>query len=205
MTTSDLYIIHDQKNVIITQKSDTHWIFEVKRNGVLRADFLQLEKSLKIDVLLQGSGASCFLNCAYLLNKNKKINIDFDIKHNAPKTTSSQQIKGIVTDRSNASFQGVIEIPKSSQKCDGKQHHRAIVLSPEAAVNAIPQLEIWADDVICSHGSAIGPLDPNELFYMQTRGLTNAAARRLLLSSFLSDMMPSEFSKTIQQWMDENA
>ena len=61
MTISDLYIIHDQKNVIVTQKSDTYWIFEVKKNGLLRADFLQFEKSLKVDILLQENGASCFL------------------------------------------------------------------------------------------------------------------------------------------------
>ena len=99
---------------------------------------------------------------------------------------------------------GTIEIPKDSQKCDGRQNHRAVLLSDKAIVSATPQLEIWADDVQCAHGSAVGPLDKNQLFYLQARGLPKKLARHLLLQSFLGGLMPTEFDAIISKWMDEN-
>ncbi len=205
MTTSNPFLIHSQENVVIKNSDDKSWVFEVGKDGNLWADFLQMTDDLKVVVNLQDVNARCQINCAYLTNKNNKINIDIKVLHKSKNTTSEQHIKGIATDESRVSFKGIIEIPKSSQKCDGRQHHRGLVLSPKAKIEATPQLEIWADDVVCSHGSAIGPLDVNQLFYLQTRGLSESEAKKILLSSFLGDLMPEEFSDTIQQWMDENA
>ena len=77
-------------------------------------------------------------------------------------------------------------------------------MNPKATVSSTPQLEIWADDVQCAHGSAIGPLDKNQLFYLQARGLPEKQARHLLLQSFLGDLMPKDFDAIISKWMDEN-
>ena len=205
MTTSNSFLLHTQDNVIVKNPDENSWGFEVGENGNLWVDFLQISDDLKVFVNLQNENAKCKINCAYLTNKNNKINIDIKVLHKSKNTTSEQHIKGIATDESQVSFKGIIEIPKSSQKCDGRQHHRGLVLSPKAKIEATPQLEIWADDVVCSHGSAIGPLDANQLFYLQTRGLSEFEAKKILLSSFLEDLMPEEFSDTIQQWMDENA
>lgn len=205
MTTSNPFLIHTQANVVIKNPDKKSWVFEVGKNGSLWVDFLQLTDDLSVVVNLQGDAAKCKINCAYLTNKNNKLNINIKVLHKTKNTISEQYIKGIATDKSSVSFKGVIEIPKSSQKCDGRQHHRGLVLSPKAKIEAIPQLEIWADDVVCSHGSAIGPLDADQLFYLQTRGLSEKEATKILLNSFLGDLMLEEFSDTIQKWMGENA
>ena len=204
MTTSNPFLIHTQENVIIKNPDEKSWVFEVDKDGDLWVDFLQMDADLNVLVNLVGEDAKCKINCAYLTNKNNKLNIDIKVLHKCKNTASEQHIKGIATDESFVSFKGVIEIPKSSQKCDGQQHHRGLLLSPKAKIEAVPQLEIWADDVVCAHGSAIGPLDVNQLFYLQTRGLSEKEAKKILLSSFLGDLMPEEFSDTIQKWMGEN-
>ena len=205
MTISNPFLIHTQENVIVKNPDDKSWIFEVGKNGDLWVDFLQMTADLNVLVCLVDENAKCKINCAYLTNKNSKLNINIKVLHKYKNTISEQHIKGVATDESAVSFKGVIEIPKSSQKCDGRQHHRGLVLSPKAKIEAVPQLEIWADDVVCAHGSAIGPLDANQLFYLQTRGLSGHEAKKMLLNSFLGDLMPEEFSDTIQKWMDENA
>ncbi|MBQ3696166.1 MAG: SufD family Fe-S cluster assembly protein [Alphaproteobacteria bacterium] len=205
MTNSNPFLIHAQDQVVVKNPDEKSWVFEVGKNGNLWVDFLQMTDDLDVLVSLQGEAAKCKINCAYLTNKNNNLNINIKVLHKHKKTTSEQYIRGIVTDESAVSFKGIIEIPKSSQKCDGRQHHRGLILSPKAKIEATPQLEIWADDVICSHGSAVGPLDQNQMFYLQTRGIPENEARKILLSSFLGDLMPDEFSDTIQKWMDENA
>ena len=92
-------------------------------------------------------------------------------RNDAKKTISKQQIKGVATDSSSVHFDGQIVIPHGSQNCDGMQNHRGILLSEKAVISATPQLEIWADDVKCAHGSAIGPLAQDQLFYLETRGV----------------------------------
>jgi len=204
MTNSNPFLIHEQKGTDIQNPMDGQWVFNVQKDGFLRADFLQMDQNLNVLVVLAGEGAKCQINCGYLINKCNKININIKVLHKVKNTTSIQQIKGLVADSGCVDFVGTIEIPKDSQKCDGRQNHRAVLLSPKAIVSATPQLEIWADDVQCAHGSAVGPLDKNQLFYLQARGLTQKEARRLLLQSFLGDLMSTEFDAIISKWVDEN-
>lgn len=204
MTNSNPFLIREQKNVVIQNPQVGQWVFDVQKDGVLSADFLQTDANLDVLVCLSGEGAKSQINCAYLSSKNNVLNIDIKVLHNVKNTTSNQQIKGLATDDSYVQFNGIIEIPFDSQKCDARQNHRGILLSKKASICAIPQLEIWADDVQCAHGSAVGPLEKEHLFYLQTRGLTQSEARRLLLRSFLADMMPSDFENIIETWMDEN-
>ena len=205
MTTSNNpFLIRQSEATTIENPTSKEWLFRVAEGGILSADFLQTDADLSVRVLLEGIGAKCFLRCGYLLNKNNKINIDVQVVHKSRETVSEQQIRGIVTDMSQVSFTGTIRIPYDSQKCDGRQQHRGIVLSDQARVSATPQLEIWADDVKCAHGSAIGPLDQNQLFYLQTRGISEPDAKKLLLSSFFGDLMPVAFEPFIQNWMAEN-
>ena len=121
--------------------------------------------------------------------------------HKSPQTTSSQQSRGLAADKDHVSFCGTITIPYDSQKCDGHQNHRGIVLSDLAKISATPQLEIWADDVKCAHGSAIGPLDKNQIFYMQTRGISEQEAKKILLSSFFNGIVATDFDSYIQDWI----
>ena len=188
----------------IQNSSENYWEFYVAENGMLQVDFLQTDKDLNVKIFLVGHGAKSEINCGYLLSDNNKININIQAIHKSPETSSSQVIKGLVTDSSKVSFNGTITIPHDSQKCDGHQNHRGVILSDKAEIESIPQLEIWADDVKCDHGSAVGPLDEEQLFYLQTRGLSPSEARKLLLSSFFADLMPSDFNSYIQEWMDKH-
>lgn len=195
------FIIQQQIATQIDHPTQGNWVFRVGENGILQADFLQTDTDLKVSVYLSGPHATCHIRCGYLVNNNNKINIDIQVIHESKDTLSNQQIRGLVTDSADVHFTGTITIPYDSQKCDGRQNHRAVILSDKATVSATPQLEIWADDVKCAHGSAIGPLDREQLFYLQTRGLSESEAKKLLLSSFFSDLMPAEFNPVIEDWM----
>ena len=101
-------------------------------------------------------------------------------------------------------FDGIIRIPKDSQHCDGHQNHRAILLSDTASVQATPELEIYADDVKCSHGSAVGALDENHLFYLLSRGIPMDEAKKILLKSYVMEILPETWEQYVDEWMDEN-
>ena len=204
MMPSKLFLIEKEGKVTFKKRGASAWLFEVGSAGVLMADFLQLSEDLNVEVRLNGRGARCIINCGYLANKNNKLNININVLHKYKNTTSIQKIKGLATGESEVRFTGIIDIPQKSQKCDGRQNHRGVLLSPRAMICATPQLEIWADDVACTHGSAIGPLDPAQLFYLEARGLSEKEAQKLLLESFFSDTMPNDFRETIDQWMRKN-
>ena len=198
------FLIRNQTATEIQTMTDGQWVCRVGENGFLQADFLQTDTDLNLQIFLNGKGAKCEINCGYLLSDNNKININIQVIHKTSETYSSQVIRGLACGQSKASFNGTITIPHDSQKCEGYQNHRGVILSEKAEIESVPQLEIWADDVKCNHGSAIGPLDEEQLFYLQTRGLSLSEAKKLLLSSFFADLMPTAFEMNIQEWMDKN-
>lgn len=202
MTLSDNpFLIRSKLATQITRTSPTDWQVEVGENGSFSADFLAVNTDLNITVSLSGSGAKCILNAVYLCNDNNKIDINIHVLHKNGNTTSFQQIRGLAADKGQASVLGAITIPYDSQKCDGHQNHRGIILSNSAKISATPMLEIWADDVRCAHGSAIGPLDKNQIFYLQTRGIPENEAKKILLLSFFNGILGTEFDEVIQDWV----
>ncbi|MGN0919288.1 MAG: SufB/SufD family protein [Alphaproteobacteria bacterium] len=201
---NNLFLIQKQNSVLVDHPSETEWRFVVQKEGELEAFFLCLNHDLKVSVLLKGEKAKSDIKCCYLSNKNNMLNIDIKVLHEHEKTSSNQKIKGLATDESMVSLSAAIEIPKKTNECEGYQNHRGILLSDKAKISAIPQLEIWSEDVICSHGSAVGPLPKEELFYLETRGLAKATAEKLLLSSFFNDIVPDEFNSYIEEWMEQN-
>lgn len=201
---NNLFLIKSQENVLVNHDSETDWEFSVQKDGELDAFFLVLNQNLNIKILLQGEKAKSNIKCAYLSNKNNKLNINIQVIHEYKNTTSNQQIKGLSTDESIVSLTAGIKIPQNTNGCEGFQNHRGILLSDKAKIVATPQLEIWSEDVVCSHGSAVGPLPEEEVYYLQTRGLKKQSAEKLLLSSFFNDIVPSEFDTYIGEWMDQN-
>ena len=119
-------------------------------------------------------------------------------------TLSNHQIKGVLTDNAKMVLNGVIRMPKDSQKCEGFLNHRGVLLSENASVKVTPELEIFADDVKCSHGSAIGALDENQLFYLLARGIDKMTAQKILLKAYLSDLLPDVWDEYIDDWMAKN-
>jgi Fe-S cluster assembly protein SufD len=142
-----------------------------------------------VQVSLDGEGAECVLNGLYLGAGKQHIDNFTEIEHVKPRATSLELYKGILDGSSRGVFNGKIVVHKDAQKSDARQTNRNLLLSPDAAVNTKPQLEIHADDVKCSHGSTIGQLDPDALFYLRSRGLDPDEARSLLSFAFASDMV----------------
>ncbi len=142
-----------------------------------------------VQVLLSAPHASCRLAGAYLaLDRGHVDNTNF-IDHIAPDTSSKQEFKGVIAGRGRAVFQGRTRVCRNAQRADGHQLSQALLLSPEAEIDAKPELEIYADDVKCSHGAAAGALDDEALFYMRARGIDRASARRLLVEAFLMELV----------------
>ena len=99
-------------------------------------------------------------------------------------------------------FQGKIEVSRSGQKTDGYQMNQTLLLSPRAGISARPQLEIYADDVKCSHGATVGELDPDQLFYLRSRGVPEAAARAILIRAFLAESLDPISCAPARAWME---
>ena len=176
----------------------------VEEGASYELSLLQTGQDLKVKVYLNGKNASCFLKCVYLSASASDNKIEFDVVHQSPETKSSQQIKGVVSGCGKTSFYGIIRMPHDSQKCEGGQDHKALLLSDQASVESIPELEIYADDVKCNHGSSIGTLDKMHLFYLMSRGIDEKTARQMLIRAFLTSDMPSDFEDKINEWMIAN-
>jgi Fe-S cluster assembly protein SufD len=138
---------------------------------------------------LIGSGAIAHLNAAQLLAGTQHGDFTSVVGHTAPNCTSRQTVKNVLAGRSRGVFQGKIEVARQAQKTDGYQMNQALLLSPDAEIDCKPELEIFADDVKCSHGATVGELDAEQLFYLCSRGIPAAEARSLLVRAFLAEAL----------------
>jgi Fe-S cluster assembly protein SufD len=138
---------------------------------------------------LDGEGAEVTLNGLYLADGDRLIDNHTTIDHAQPHCPSHEVYKGILGGRARAVFNGKIIVRQDAQKTDAKQTNRALLLSDSASINTKPQLEIFADDVRCTHGAAIGQLDEDAIFYLRARGLTYFEARDLLIHAFAGEII----------------
>jgi Fe-S cluster assembly protein SufD len=143
----------------------------------------------EIHVALDGKRAHCRLNGAYLGRGEQIVDHTTVIDHITPETSSKELYKGVLDGRARGVFQGRITVRPGAQKTDGQQMNRALLLSDKAEINSKPELEISADDVKCSHGATAGELDDVSLFYLRSRGIPEAEARRLLVEAFLNEVI----------------
>jgi Fe-S cluster assembly protein SufD len=139
--------------------------------------------------VLDGEGAECTLNGLYFADGERHVDTHTTIDHAKPHCPSHEVYKGILAGRARAVFNGKIIVRQDAQKTDAKQTNRALLLSDNATINTKPQLEIFADDVKCTHGAAIGQLDEDALFYLRARGLTFLEARDLLIHAFAGEVL----------------
>lgn len=149
--------------------------------------------SLKVD--LNGEGARFALNGVGISTADEKIRVHVELRHNVPGCSSSQLFKNLVGGMARVDFYGRIIVAQDAQKTEAYQANHNLLLSETARVNTKPQLEIYADDVKCSHGATIGKLNEDEQFYMRSRGISLAEARFLQMISFVSpvfDLVPEE-------------
>lgn len=139
--------------------------------------------------VMGGEGSDCSMNGLYLLHENQHIDHQTRIEHAAPNCTSREVYKGILDGNSHAVFNGKVFVQPQAQKTDGKQTNKNLLLSDGAKVDTKPQLEIFADDVKCTHGATVGRLDEIGLFYLESRGIGAALARRLLTYGFAAEVL----------------
>ena len=162
------------------------------------SDFFKNE----INCNLNGKYSSAFVNGIFSLSGNQHHEIRTTINHLTENTKSYQLIKSVLEDSSKAVYQGKIFVNSEAQKTDGYQLSKAILLNKDSEFNAKPELEIYADDVKCSHGSASGNLNEDSIFYLMTRGLNYQQSRELLINGFLLDVIEkitdSEIKNLIQ-------
>lgn len=142
-----------------------------------------------IGIGLKGEGADCTMNGVYLADGERLMDTHTSLDHAMPHCTSHEIYKGILAGKGRAVFNGRIIVQLDAQKTDAKQTNRALLLSDEATINSNPQLEIFADDVKCTHGAAVGQLDEEAMFYLQARGLNRDAARDMLLHAFAGEVI----------------
>lgn len=161
----------------------------------------------------QGQGASCELHGLYLVGDRQQTNIHTDILHQVPACHSRQQFKGLLLGAGRAVFDGRILVAKQAQYTDAHLANDNLMLSEEAEVDTKPQLEIYADNVQCSHGTTVGQLEAEQLFYLRSRGIPEADATRMLCQGFASAVLEScaiaplrhHVESRIQQSLDANA
>ncbi|MCH9852289.1 MAG: SufD family Fe-S cluster assembly protein [Alphaproteobacteria bacterium] len=149
-------------------------------------------------VMLENEQAHCTLNGIASLTGNSNLDNSTLIQHISPNTTSSEQFRAILDDESVHNFQGKIIVKQEAQQTEGYQMSRAMLLSDHARANHKPELEIYADEVKCSHGSTIGAPDNDQLFYLQTRGFSRQQALKFLCRAFLSELIGMVDDEKIQ-------
>ena len=135
----------------------------------------------------EGEGSRCNLNGAFLVSGRQEANILTTVDHAAPGGETREMFKGVAAGRAHGAFQGRITVRPGAQKVDAHQLSRNLVLGPRAAIDTKPELEIYADDVKCSHGAAVGDLDEAALFYLRARGIPGEEARRMLVEAFVEE------------------
>ena len=125
----------------------------------------------------------------YLALDKQVMDVTTLVDHQMPNGTSRQIVRGVLDDQAKGIFQGKVIVARDAQKTDGNQMSRTLLLSRKCEADAKPELEIYADDVACSHGATVGEIDDNHLFYLMSRGISQDDARQMLIEAFLSDVL----------------
>ena len=139
--------------------------------------------------VLAGEGGECLINGLFVGDGRQHLDNYMHVEHASPHCSSRQFYNGILDGKSHGVFHGRIVVHKDAQKTDAKQTNRNLLLSDDAQIDTKPQLEIYADDVKCTHGATIGQIEENALFYLQSRGIDEVSARRLLLMAFAGECL----------------
>jgi Fe-S cluster assembly protein SufD len=177
--------------------SERSWIFgtqraEVARDGTLdwvALGFGSARGKVRMETKLAGPGADGRVTGAYASHGRQHVDFDTTQEHAAPHTTSDLAFRGVLQGRSEAVWRGNIIVDPGAQQTDAFQESRNLLLSKKAHADAIPGLEIQANDVRCTHAAAIAQIDPEQLFYLKSRGLRDDAAKRLVIEGFLAALV----------------
>ncbi len=148
----------------------------------------QLNKT-DIDIRHQGKNSESQLTGIYLPSQNRAIDYHTNIEHRVAHCTSREVFRGIIADSAKATFNGKIHIFKDAQKSDAQLSNKNLLLTNQAEINTKPELEIYADDVICAHGATVAKIDDKSIYYMQTRGIDETRAKKMLSIGFINELL----------------
>jgi len=160
--------------------SNVHAFFGTFGGGLVRHD---------INTVLDGEGCDCGLNGIYMVNGRQHVDNHLVVEHAKPHCDSREYFKGVLDGHGKGIFSGKIIVRPGAQKTDAKQTNASLLLSRDAQVESKPQLEIFADDVKCTHGATIGQMNEEAIFYLQSRGIDEHSARGLLVFAFANDVL----------------
>ncbi|HXO21756.1 MAG TPA: Fe-S cluster assembly protein SufD [Thermoanaerobaculia bacterium] len=156
-----------------------------------------------VNATLDGEGIDTHLNGLYVVGGTQFVDNHMRVEHAKPHCASHELYKGVLEGKARAVFNGLIHVRHGAQKTDAKQSNRNLLLSPEAIANSNPQLEIFADDVRCTHGSTVGQLDEDAIFYLRSRGIGAEAAKSLLTYAFASDIVERVKVEPVRRDLEE--
>lgn len=176
------------------QEKNSHWAIN---HTALHGCFSRTN----IYVNQAGEAAHTELSGVFMPNENQHFDIHSYVGHNKPYGTSDEVYKGIASANGKGFFNGKVYVARDAQKINAYQSNKNVLLSREASINSKPELEIYADDVKCSHGSTTGQLDDSALFYMQARGIRKSEASKLLLQAFAADVFDRIKNDDLKEWM----
>jgi Fe-S cluster assembly protein SufD len=159
----------------------------------------------QIGVVFAGTGSNLDLSGAFLARGGEHIDTTLVVDHAVPQCTSRELFKGVLDDHARGIFQGKVIVRPDAQKTDGKQMAQVLMLSPDTEFDSKPELEIYADDVVCGHGSTSADLDEDLLFYCQARGIPEAQARALLIESFVGEALEKVDNEELRDALAELA
>ncbi len=178
----------------VKQQRDSHFAsFAFDKGGLLIRN--------NVDVALEESNTYTSLQAGYIAKGRQSMDHQTQINHKVPHGESHELYKGIIDEQGSGAFNGKVFVSPDAQKTNAFQQNDALVLSPHALVHSKPQLEIFADDVKCSHGATIGQLDDKAVFYLRSRGLDAQAAKEMLKSAFLATVVEAIPDSNIQQYI----
>ncbi len=168
---------------------------------------------LDLHATLDGEGAECILDGLSLLREQQHADYHTTLEHARPNCNSWEYFNGVFDDRAHGVFNGRIIVRPGAQKTDSKQTNNSLLLSERARADSQPQLEIYADDVKCTHGATLGPIDDEHMFYLRSRGLTDADARAMLTYGFASEILQAvsveslreDLDQLVHEWLSEAA
>ncbi|PWS34225.1 Fe-S cluster assembly protein SufD [Falsiroseomonas bella] len=157
----------------------------------------------EIHVALTGPKAEAHMNGVQMAGDGQHVDTTTSLDHAAPDCSSRQTYKTVLAGRSRGVFQGKIHVHQVAQKTDGYQMNQALLLSPDAEIDSKPQLEIYADDVKCSHGATVGELDADHLFFLRSRGIPEAQAKAMLVEAFLTEAVEAVADEPIRTALEQ--
>ncbi|MCQ2959830.1 MAG: SufD family Fe-S cluster assembly protein [Bacteroidales bacterium] len=194
---SEVYINCDENSLCehyILQLETSSQLITVKQsaNSSYNARIFQLngkQDAIEMYIDKSGENANTYLSGVFFPAENEKYSINTKVTHNKQNCETIELFRGIAEENGKGSFSGLIYVAKGAQKTSAKQQNRNILLSKDAQIHSEPQLEIYADDVVCNHGSSTGQIDEEALWYMQARGIDKITATKLLVSGFANDVL----------------